>query len=851
MDRDDVNRKFLRSLGEEWTIYTILFRQNDNLEDKELDDLYNDLFEAEDGSVDTVLEAFLASHVKSSLINEDLKQINADDLEEMDIKWQMAMLTMRIKRFIKRIGRNNFGMKREDVVGFDKSKALVSQESLRFDWSDQAEEAVQNQALMAEVFEASSSQIPTELKSKLCLKPVLILLESTGITIKTCVIALRKKVRSELEKAKSDLEKFSKASTTMDAILNPKFDRKDLKEGVTEVDSKDSVKIEEEESVPKKQKEIPLENQIITNEKRGRPFVENHIGLGSLKTLTISSYVLGNQGRRRSIWHVDNGCSRHMKDTISHLEDFRRFDGGHVAFGDNPKVGKISGKGKFPKDKQHKTSHKSKEINTISSPLQLLHMDLFGPTNVMSIGKKSYCLVIVDDHSRFTWVFFLRTKDETTGLIKSFVTRIESQANLKVKVIRSNNGTKFKNVDLNNFCKEKGIDRQFSAPRTPQQNESLEVNDTNLGVNLSEEPLHLTRTPNNHPSTLFVLQNVWDLVDLPTRHKAIGTKWIFKNKKNERGIVIKNKAILIAQGYTQEEGIDYDDVFAPVARIEAIRLFLAFASFKKFKVYQMDVKSAFVYGTIDEEVYVCQPPGFEDPKFLDKVYKLKKAVYGDIIFGSTKDDMCKKFEELMHKKFKMSSMGELTFFLGLQVKKKENDAKPASTPMETHKQLTADVEGEDVDVHHCKSMIGSLMYLTASRPDIMFAGQPRLGLWYPHESPFDLLAYTDSDYGDPNLDRMSTHQEDNQMLDYGITFLNTPLFIDNNSAVSIVNNFVNHSKIKHIEIRYHFIRDCNEKKLIQVVKVHTDNQYADLFTKAFDVGRFTYLITSVGMINSE
>ncbi|KAI3707342.1 hypothetical protein L6452_25781 [Arctium lappa] len=200
---------------------------------------------------------------------------------------------------------------------------------------------------------------------------------------------------------------------------------------------------------------------------------------------------------------------------------------------------------------------------------------------------------------------------------------------------------------------------------------------------------------------------------------AIGTKWIFRNKKDERDIVIRNKARLVAQGYTQEEGIDYEELFAPVARVEAIRLFLAYASYMKFKVYQMDVKSAFLYGTIDEEVYVCQPPGFENPSYPDRVYKLKKALYGlhqaprawydtlstyllvdgfergiidktffikrskknillvqiyvdDIIFGSTKDQMCRNFEKLMHKSFKMSSMGELTFFLGLQVKQKKD-----------------------------------------------------------------------------------------------------------------------------------------------------------------------------------
>ncbi|KAI3770547.1 hypothetical protein L6452_01683 [Arctium lappa] len=435
----------------------------------------------------------------------------------------------------------------------------------------------------------------------------------------------------------------------------------------------------------------------------------------------------------------------------------------------------------------------------------------------------------------------------------------------------------------------------------------------------------------------FKLQEVWDLVDLPKGHRAIGTKWIFRKKKDERGIVIRNKARLVAQGYTQEEGIDYEEVFAPVARVEAIRLFLAYASYMKFK-----------------------PPGFENPSYPDRVYKLKKALYGlhqaprawydtlstyllengferiiidkthfikiskkdillvqiyvdDIIFGSTKDQMCRDFEKLMHKSFKMSSMGELTFFPGLQVKQKKDgifisqskyvkdilekygltDSKPASTPLETHKQITADLEGEDVDVHLYRSMIGSLMYLTASRPDIIYLrGQPRLGLWYPYESNFDLIAYLDSDLGGANMDRKSTSGGcqllgarlvswqckkqptvslstteteyiaaagccsqvlwiQNQMLDYGVTFLHTPIFIDNNSAINIVNNPVKYSKTKHIEIRYHFIRDCNEKKLIQVAKVHTDNQFADLFTKAFDVGRFTFLVTSVGMINSE
>nr|GEW52830.1 hypothetical protein [Tanacetum cinerariifolium] len=258
----------------------------------------------------------------------------------------------------------------------------------------------------------------------------------------------------------------------------------------------------------------------------------------------------------------------------------------------------------------------------------------------------------------------------------------------------------------------------------------------------------------------FKMQKVWVLVDLPYGKRAIGTKWDYKNKKDERGIVIRNKARLIVQGHTQEEGIDYKEVFALVARIEAIRLFLAYSSFMGFMVYQMDVESAFLYGTIEEEVYVCQPPGFEDPDHPDKVYKVVKALYGlhqaprawyetlatyllendDIIFGATNKDLCRLFEKLMKDKFQMSSIGELTFFLGLQVQQKKDGkfisqdkyvveilrkfrltkGKSASTPIDTEKPLLKDPDGEDVDVHTYRSMIGSLMYLTSSRPDIMF-----------------------------------------------------------------------------------------------------------------------------------
>ncbi|GJR15272.1 putative ribonuclease H-like domain-containing protein, partial [Tanacetum coccineum] len=309
----------------------------------------------------------------------------------------------------------------------------------------------------------------------------------------------------------------------------------------------------------------------------------------------------------------------------------------------------------------------------------------------------------------------------------------------------------------------------------------------------------------------------------------------FKNKKDERGIVIKNKARLVAQGYIQEEGIDYDEVFTIVARIEAIRLFLAYASFKDFVVYQMDVKSAFLYGKIEEEVYVCQPPGFEDPDFLDRVYKVEKALYGlhqapiawyetlstsileNYDFKSGKLTQEFVYQErtkgdillMWHKKFQMSSMGELTFFLGLQVKQKEDgifisqdkyvtkilkkfgftDVKTASTPMETQKPLLKDEDGEEVDVYLYRSMIGSLMYLTSSRPNIILIS------WQCKKQTMVANSTTEAEYVATSSCCGQVLWIQNQLLDYG---------------------------------------DSNEKKLIQMIKIHTDKNVADLLTKAFD-----------------
>ncbi|GJV27509.1 putative ribonuclease H-like domain-containing protein [Tanacetum coccineum] len=648
--------------------------------------------------------------------------------------------------------------------------------------------------------------------------------------------------------------------------------------------------------------------------------------------------------------------------------------------------------------------------------------------------KKMYCLVVTDDFSRFSWVFFLATKDETGKILKTFITGIENLIDLRVKVIRCDNGTEFKNRVMNQFCEIKGIKREFSVARTPQQNgvakrknrtlieaartmladsklpttfwaevvntsflckagmETIpgkdyillpmwpvdplfsqnskdspdvgfkpsgeeekmdtedpgnenaalgkdskvlstedpredqrvnqeldasinstdnintasdgnstnndnvvsstvnavvievnvidpktsielpndpnmpelkdivysddnenvgaEANINNLDAFMPVSPIPTTRIHKDHPVNQIIrdlnsapqtrrmtknlkehdellqlkLKKVWTLVDLPNGRRAIGNKWVYRNKKDDRGIMIKNKARLVAQGYTQQEGIDYDEI---------------------------DVKSAFIYGKIEEEFYVCQPLGFKDPDFSDRVYKVEKALYG--LHQAPRAWYETLYTYLLENRFQRGQIDKTLFIKrdqGLQVKHKEDgifisedkyvteilkkfsfsDVKTANTPMETHKPLLKDADGEDVDEHMYRSMIGSLMYLTSSRLDIMFAiCQPKLGLWYPKDPPFDLVAYTDNDYAGASLDRKSTTRGcqflgcrliswqckkqtvvansiteaeyvaassccgqvlwiQNQLLDYGYNFMHIKIYIDKESTICIVKN---------------------------------------------------------------
>nr|GEZ61477.1 hypothetical protein [Tanacetum cinerariifolium] len=584
----------------------------------------------------------------------------------------------------------------------------------------------------------------------------------------------------------------------------------------------------------------------------------------------------------RGYW--DSGCSRHMTGNISYLSEYEPYDGGYVSFGQGG--GKITGK------------------------------------------------VVTDDFSRFTWTFFLRTKDETSGILRNFITEIENLKDLKVKIIRNrtlieaartmladaklpvtfwaeavNTGTKdvarqvvkkdvssLRYIDLPN-CE---ISNPTATSKIPpaKQMESLTVESAIPTVSTPILTACLDTSPETSSGSRLISKEeepkkIFDALKDPS--------WVLKNKKDERGIVIRNKARLVAQGHTQEEGIDYEEVFAPVARIEAIRLFLAYASFMGFTVYQMDVKSAFLYGTIDEDVYAPRAwygtlskylldNGFQRSTFDQTLFNRKhrgdfllvQVYVDDIIFGSSNPQLCREFEALMHEKFQMSAMGELTFFLGLQVLQKKDgnflsqdkyvgdilkkfgysNVRSANTPMDKENPWGKDGPGKDVELHLYRSMIGSLMYLTASRPDIMFAvcacarHQVTPKECHLHAVKRIFRYLKDSDYGGATQDRKSTTG--------GCQFLGRRLISWQCKKQTIMATSTTKTEYvaaasgcgqvlwiqnQMMDYGHHFIRDCYEKKLINVDHIHTDDNVVDLLTKPFDVGRFQYLVVSIRMLD--
>ncbi|KAD3067701.1 hypothetical protein E3N88_35581 [Mikania micrantha] len=451
----------------------------------------------------------------------------------------------------------------------------------------------------------------------------------------------------------------------------------------------------------------------------------------------------------------------------------------------------------------------------------------------------------------------------------------------------------------------------------------------------------------------------WELVALPSGHKAIGLKWIFKLKRNSEGKVTKHKARLVAKGYVQEKGVDFDEVFAPVARIETIRVILALAAKEGWFVHHLDVKSAFLNGELTEEVYVQQPDGFAVKGKEGLVYRLRKALYGlrqaprawnarldkalkevgfskcphepavytihkknscfiigvyvdDLIITGSDEKEIKGLKEKLKKIFDMSDLGMLSYYLGIEVDQRRKsirlkqsgyakklleasgmwECNPAKFPMEPKLSLSKEDETDVVDPTEYRRLIGSLRYLIHTRPDLSFfvgvvsrymeaprmshlkavkqilryvKGTVNYGLEFEKGGNGRLVGYSDSSYGADVDDRKGTtglvfyysgsmvtwaSQKQQTGLIGDLTNKeagSVMLFVDNKSAIALMKNAVFHGRSKHIDTKFHFIRECVEKGKIQVEHVSGEDQKADTLTKALPRVKFIEMRALLGI----
>nr|GEV46831.1 putative ribonuclease H-like domain-containing protein [Tanacetum cinerariifolium] len=876
LSHEDVNQKLLRSLSPEWNTHAIVWRNKADLDTMSMDDLYKNLkvYKPEvkgmySSSLSTQNMAFVSSSNNNSnntngavniahrvsnstnspqLIHEDLEQIHPDDMKEMDLRWQMTMLTMRARRFLKKTGRK-LTANGNETIGFDKSnmdcynynkrghfsrecKALRNQDNKhkessrrsvlvetttsttlvlcdglgRYDWSNQVEVGP-NYALMAFSSLSSNSKVSND---STCLKSYL-------ETVKL--------FKSHNEQLSKDLKK----SKLM--VLGYKIDEFVNKPEVENDKAKSS---KEEPKAVRKKDDAPIIEEWVSDDE------EENVSQPKNEKKTVRPSIGNPQIDLQEQRVIDSRCSRYMTGNISYLTDYKEINGGYVLLKGTPKEDKS--REKVPL-KLNGVLFNDTECVVLSPNFKLIDesqvlLRIPRKNNMFSVDLKNIVLkgVVTDDYSMFTWVFFLATKDETSGILKSFITGIENLVDHKVKVIRCDNGSEFKNREMNQFCEMNGINRQISVARTPQQNRVTERRNRTLiddvrtmladsklpttfwaeAVNTAcyvqnrvlvvkphnktlYEPFHgrtptlsfmrpfgclvtilntldhlgsgpdlaicidaLTRTINYEPivtgtqSNGFVGTKASDNAGQARKEKEPSShndgfkpssddeKKVDKrkgseckdqekednvnntnnvntvsltvnatntNEANDDGGIISSELPFdpdmpaledISMFNFSSDDHEDDGVMADMNNLDTTIQVSPTLTTRIHKDHPLDqvirdlrsttqtrkmLKNLEEHGFIKEEVYVCQPPEFEDPDFLDRVNKVEKALYG------------------LHQ-------APRAWFIKV---------KTASTPVETQKPLFKDEDGKEVDVHMYRSMIGSLMYLTSSRPDIMFA----------------------------------------------------------------------------------------------------------------------------------
>ncbi|KAG8489409.1 hypothetical protein CXB51_017388 [Gossypium anomalum] len=462
--------------------------------------------------------------------------------------------------------------------------------------------------------------------------------------------------------------------------------------------------------------------------------------------------------------------------------------------------------------------------------------------------------------------------------------------------------------------------------------------------------------------------DTWELVNRPENRKVIGVKWVFRTKTNSDGSLNKHKARLVVKGYSQQQGVDFFETFAPVARLDTIRLLFALTAQKQWKVHQLDVKLAFLKGFLKEEIFIEQPEGFEVSGEEHKVYRLKKALYGlkqaprawydridaylsrlgftksiseptlyvkkdeketllivslyvdDLLVTGSKDELIEDFKKQMQDIFEMTDLGLMTYFLGMEVNQGEqgifisqqafalkvlskfsmSKCKPASTPVALGEKLSSTSEHDRIDERGYRSLVGCLLYLTATRPDILYAvgllsrfiyccnvahfkavkrvlryvkGTLNFGVKFGRSKELKLVGYSDSDWSRIKCFSWSSKKQQivaqstaeaeyiaaattvNQAIwlrklldDLNARQMEaTEIKVDNQSAVTIAKNPVFHGKTKHFKIRYHFVREAKLAKEICLVHCCSRDQLADVLTKPLAAGRFECLREEIGV----